>query len=61
MKRRSPKDLPRWRVTVIVGARAREITELQAETAEAAIKRAIREFGINNPHHQSRLAARPVA
>jgi hypothetical protein len=31
--------------------------ELQAESAEAAIKRAIREQGIDDPHKQKRLAA----
>ena len=61
MGRRSPKDLPRWRVSRIIGNRAREICELEAPHAEAAIKRAIREFGIDDPHQQQRLAARPVA
>jgi hypothetical protein len=46
MQRRSTKDLPRWRMTVIARSRAREITELPAETAEAAITRVIREHGI---------------
>src|SRR5437868_1839153 len=45
----TPKDLPRWRVSRIVGNRAREIGELQAADANAAIKRTIREYGINNP------------
>ena len=45
MKRKN-ESTPRWWVTVIAGARAREITELKAESAEAAIKRAIREHGI---------------
>jgi hypothetical protein len=60
MKRKSESS-PRWRVNVIVGNRAREIAELQAPTADAAIKRAIREYGISDPHKQQRLAARPVA
>ena len=60
MKRKSESS-PRWRVNVIVGNKAREIAQLQAPTAEAAIKRAIREYGISDPHQQSRLAARPVA
>jgi hypothetical protein len=55
------ENLPRWSVRSIVGNKAREIAELQAATAEAAIKRAIREFGINDPHKQQRLAAWPVA
>jgi hypothetical protein len=54
---RLPKDLPRWRVTQIGGSRGREICELQAESAEVAIKRAIREYSIINPQKQQRLAA----
>jgi hypothetical protein len=46
-----------WCVTVIAGSRAREICELQANTAAAAIKRAIREHGMDDPHQQKRLAA----
>lgn len=47
--------------TMIVGNKAREMAELQAPSADAAIKRAIREFGITDLHKQQRLAARPVA
>jgi hypothetical protein len=55
--KRKQESTPRWRVTVSAGARAREITELlQAETAGAAIKRAIREHGIK-PERAKRLAA----
>jgi hypothetical protein len=61
MKRRTPKDLPRWRVIQIVGNAAREICTLPAASADAAIKGAIREYGIDDPHQQARLAARPVA
>ena len=50
----------RWRVIKIIGARAHEICELEAKSADAAIKRAIREFEITDPHQQSRLAARLV-
>ena len=59
VKRRIPSksSAQRWRVTVIGGSRAREITELEATSAEAAIKRAIREHGIDDPHKQKRLAA----
>ena len=55
MKRKN-ESTPRWRVTVIAGARAREITELKAESAEAAIKRAIREHGIE-PEQQNWVGA----
>jgi hypothetical protein len=43
-------------VTRIVGP-LHEVCELQAKTAEEAIKRAMRERGIDDPHTQSRLAA----
>lgn len=55
-----PKDLPKWRVTRIVGAAAREVCELHATSAEEAVKRAIREYDIE-PERQSRLAAYRVA
>jgi len=51
---------PRWRVTHIAGAKAREICELEARSAEDAVKRAIREFEIA-PERQNRLAAYRVA
>lgn len=59
MKRRVPSkaSVARWRVTVIAGSRGREICELQAESAEAAVRRAIREHGIDDPHRQKGLAA----
>ena len=53
----SKTSVQRWRVTVIAGNRGRQICELQAESADAAIKRAIREHGIDDPHKQKRLAA----
>ena len=58
MKRNS-KSSPRWWVTRIAGARAREICELEAKTAADAIKRAIREYEIE-PRWQNRLAAYQV-
>jgi hypothetical protein len=58
--KRTGKSFARWRVTVIGGAKAREICELEAQSAEAPIKRAIREHEIDDPHRQARLAARPV-
>jgi len=51
---------PRWRVTRIAGARATELCELEAKSAEEAVKRAIREFQIA-PAHQNRIAAYRVA
>jgi hypothetical protein len=51
---------PRWRVTRIAGARATELCELEATSAEEAVKRAIREFEIA-PEQQNRIAAYRVA
>jgi hypothetical protein len=53
------KGIPRWRVTRIIGAKAREICELEAKSADEAVKRAIREFDIE-PRWQKRLAAYQV-
>ena len=44
-------------MTVIAGNRGREVCELEAASAEAAIQRAIRERGIDDPEKQKRLAA----
>jgi hypothetical protein len=57
---KSAKDLPKWRVTRLIGARASEICELRAKNADDAIKRAVREYGIE-PERQKRLAAYRVA
>jgi hypothetical protein len=35
--KRSSKSSPRWRVTRIVGAKAREVCELEAKSADWAI------------------------
>ena len=45
--RRKTEDRPRGRVTRIAGAVGREICELEAKAAEDAIKRVIREHGID--------------
>ncbi len=42
---------------VIAGSGEREVCELQAESAGAPIKRAIREHGIDDSERQKRLAA----
>jgi hypothetical protein len=41
----------------IGGKATRKICELQASSAEDAIKRAIKEYGITDPLRQSRIAA----
>lgn len=59
MKRKSVSSKVRWRVMRLAGARAQEITELEAASAAAAIKRAIKEHGID-AEGQKRLAAYQV-
>ena len=55
--RRVSGKVQRWRVTQIGGNRARDICELEAKDAASAVKRVIREYGINDPHRQRRLVA----
>jgi hypothetical protein len=64
MKRPVPRkrlSIARWRVNMIAGARARDICQIEAKSAEDAIKYAIRTYAINDPHQQSRLGAYRVA
>jgi hypothetical protein len=49
-----------WRITRIAGARAQDLGELRADTADAAIKRCIHEFKIE-PERQHRISAYRVA
>lgn len=58
--KRTRKSSPRWRVTRIAGAKAREICELEAKNAEAAVRRVIREHQIPAEDHM-RIAAYRVA
>jgi len=53
------RQLLRWRVIRIQGARAQEICVVEAVDEKAAVKFAIREYGIVDPQQQRRLAARP--
>ena len=57
MSRRVSSKVLRWRVAQIGGPKAREICELEAKDATAAIKRVIREYGIDDRHRQKRLIA----
>lgn len=57
MKRRVSNSVQRWRVTRIVGAAAREVCELEANSAEAAIKRAIRESPVTGGDAKTKRAA----
>jgi hypothetical protein len=60
LMKRTGKSPPRWRVLRLVGAKAREVCELEAKSADAAIERALREFQIE-PEGQKRLAAHRVS
>jgi hypothetical protein len=60
MKRVS-KSTPRWRITRIVGRRAEELSELEAPSADDAIKRYISEQSVTDPMKQKRIAAYRVA
>jgi len=60
MRRVSSKNVQRWRVTLIGGNRARHICELEAKDAPSAIKRVIRDYGIDDRHRRSRLSAHRV-
>jgi len=57
MRRVSSKNVQRWRVTQIGGNKARDICELEAKDASAAIKRVIRLYEIDDPFRQKRLVA----
>jgi len=61
MKRMSKDNLPLWRVTKIVGAKAQELGDLRAKTAKEAIERYIREHEVTGLYQQSRLGAYRVA
>ena len=58
---RSPWKTVRWRISRIKAAPACEIGTETAPDAESAIRRAIEQYEITDPHKQSRLAARRVA
>ena len=57
---KKPAALRTWAISRIKGTPATELGRVKAPDAERAIKVAIKEFGITNPEHQKRLAARPV-
>jgi hypothetical protein len=62
-KRTSPKQtkLLRWRISRIRSSAARELGEVEAPTAEAAIKTAIKIFTVTDPWTQKRLVAQRMA
>jgi hypothetical protein len=58
MSKRSPRSkLFEWRITRIRGTPAAFVGYVQAADAEQAIRAAISEYEITNPHEQARLAA----
>jgi hypothetical protein len=52
-----PKSELRWIITHIRGKRADRIGVVKAADADAAIKAAVREFGITDPDDRKRLCA----
>jgi hypothetical protein len=53
------KPLRRWRV-IEIRKKGHVITTTAAADGDAAIKFAIEEYGITDPHRQRRLVAQPV-
>ena len=53
--KRASKSTPRWRITRIVGRRAEQLSELEAKSADDAIKRYIRQSGVTDPMKQKRI------
>jgi hypothetical protein len=49
----------RWRINRIRGSRALALGVVEAPTAAAAIRQAIRTFAVTDPEQQRRLAAMP--
>ena len=60
MKRKPVDSAARWRVYRIAGKAACHLTELKAASADEAIRRTIKEFGISDPEQQRRLGAQRV-
>jgi hypothetical protein len=54
---RTSKKLPEWRITYIKGTPATTLGFVEAQTAQAAIKEAIKRFEVKELHKQARLAA----
>jgi hypothetical protein len=54
----SKRTLPRWKIIRIKAAPADELGTVEAPDAETAIRIAIEQFEIDDPHRQRRLVAR---
>jgi hypothetical protein len=50
----------RWRISRIRSTLAIEIGYVEAPDADQAVAEAIKQYGITDPHHQSRLVAQRV-
>jgi hypothetical protein len=55
------KQVKKWLVTRIKGSPVYEYGTVDAPNADAAIRKAIKEYEITDPEHVKRLAARQVA
>jgi hypothetical protein len=57
----TPKAAPRrrWRI-IEIRKRGQTIATVHAPDADAAIRKAIEDYGITEPHRQRRLVAQPV-
>lgn len=56
---RAPKKLRSWRV-IEIAKKGRAIATLLAPDADAAVRKAIEDYGITDPHRQKRLVAQPI-
>jgi hypothetical protein len=53
---KAPKNLPTWRI-IEFAKKGRYLGTVRAAEAKSAVKVAIKEFGIDDPHRQRRLVA----
>ena len=54
----SKRTLPRWKIIRIKATPAEELGTVEVPDAETAIRIAIEQFEIDDPHRQRRLVAR---
>ena len=56
----SKRALPRWKIIRLKATPAEELGTIEVPDAEPAIRIAIEQFEIDDPHRQRRLVARRV-
>ena len=56
----SKRTLPRWKIIRVKATPAEELGTVEVPDAEPAIRVAIEQFEIDDPHRQRRLVARRV-